>query len=428
MPVKKKFFLRAIIIIVLFIQSFSFSQDFSSLYEKYQTKDFFHFRDGIKTFKSESVKWQKPFLEALSDCIFGNFVKSEKNIDYILENFASEIPDSLMKDLYLKKYYDNAFLFEYKKAYETANLLFSKYSKFLTKNEIETVPDDIIMFKSLIKSPPQKITKGDTDLKLKIKKDMAGLWNVPVKVNDTDFDFVFDTGADFPVLVESIAIKLGLNISSEEFNVSTGTDKKIKSKIAVVKSLKIGNITLENVVFYIMKDEDFTFGPYKILGIIGAPIIRAFEEVRFTKNNELIVPVLPGNDEIRNLAYDQYTPIIQVLYLNDSLNFLFDSGNDSFTLYNPFLKKYESDITKNYIMQKVSIGGAGGIIETDGYRLDKISISTGNSSGEIKSVMLLANSLSENQKFFHGNLGQAYISQFNTLILNYKNMYIEFQN
>jgi clan AA aspartic protease (TIGR02281 family) len=423
----KKYIPYVFFLMVFFIQS-AYSQDFSTTYAKYRAKDYFHFRDGIKDLKLPEQKWQKPFLEALSDCIFGNFEKSEKNIDYIIENYSSFIPDSLMKDLYQKKYYDNAFLFEYKKACETAGILISKYDKYLTKDERESVPEDVIMFKSLVDAPPQKIKKGETDLRLKIKKDMAGLWNVPVKVNDTDFEFVFDTGADFPVLVESVAKKLGLKISDEEFNVGTATEKKVKSRVAVVNSLKIGNITLENVVFYIMKDEDFTMGPYKILGIIGAPIIRAFEEVRFTKDNELIVPVLPGNDKIRNIAYDQYTPIIQVLYMNDSLNFVFDSGNDAFTLYRPFLSKYESEITNKYAMKKVSIGGAGGIIETDGYILDRITVVSGNSSAEIKDIMLLAKSLSESQKFFHGNLGQAYIKQFNTLILNYKNMYIEFQN
>lgn len=427
---KHKKYFRFIISILLFLFTFSlsYSQDFSLLYSQYKTKDFFRFRDGVKIYKSESHKWQKTFLEAMSDCIFGNFEKSEKSINYILENYASEIPDSLMKDLYQKKYFDNAFLHEYKSAFENAEILLLKYGDFLSKDEKETLSDDIIMFKSLSQAPQQKITKGDVDLKLKIKKDMAGLWNVPVKINDTDFDFVFDTGADFPVLVESLAKKLGLNISEEEFNVGTGTDKKIKSKIAVVNSLKIGNITLENVVFYIMKDEDFTFGPYKILGIIGAPIIRAFEEIRFTKNNELIVPVTPGNDAIGNFAYDQYTPIIQVIYSNDSLNFIFDSGNNSITLYQPFFKKYETDISQNYTLKKIGIGGAGGIIETDGYELDNITLNAGKTGAELNKVPVLIKALSESQKFFHGNLGQSYISQFSTLILNYKNMYIEFQN
>jgi clan AA aspartic protease (TIGR02281 family) len=423
----KKYFFSVLFVFVLLLQ-YSYSQDFNYLYAKYQSKDFFHFRDGIKDFKPAEEKWQKPFLESLSDCIFGQFEKSEISIDYILENYSSQIPDSLLKDLYQKKYYDNAFLCEYKKAYETAEILNSKFINYLTVDEKENVSEDIIMFKSLKDAPPQKISKGDTDLKLKIKKDAAGLWNVPVKVNDTDFEFIFDTGADFPVMVESIAKKLGLKISDEEFNVGTVTDKKVKSKVAVVNSLKIGNITLENVVFYIMKDEDFTFGPYKILGIIGAPIIRAFEEVRFTKDNELIVPVSPGNDDIRNIAYDQYTPIIQVIYLKDSLNFVFDSGNEGFTLFRPFLSKYEKEITDKYTLKKLSMGGAGGIVETEGYEIDKITFSSGNSSADLKNIFVIAKSLSEHQKYFHGNLGQSYIKQFKTLILNYKNMYIEFQN
>lgn len=418
-------------VLFLLLLSFTFSsvnsQDLSSLYSSYKQKDYFHFRDKVKDYKSETVKWEKPFLEAVSDCIFGHFEKSNKNLTYILDNFSSEIPDSLMKDVYQKKYFNHSFLCEYKEAYETAVILSDKYSAYLTKDERETLPDDIIMFKSLINYPKQKITKGTQDVNLKISKDMAGLWKVPVKVENTDFDFVFDTGADFSVLVESLAKKLGLKISDEEFKVGTGTDKKVTSRIAVANSLKIGDILLENVVFYVMKDEDFTFGPYKIEGIIGAPIMRDLGEIRLTQKNELIIPLNPGEDGIRNFAYDQYTPIIQMVYQNDSLNFLFDSGNNSITLYQPFLLKYKDEITKKYTLKKIGIGGAGGIIETDGYELDKITLSSGNSTAEVKQVSLLAKPLSETQKYLHGNLGQSFIVQFNTLILNYKNMYIEFE-
>jgi hypothetical protein len=415
------------VIIVSFVFSSSFSQDFSSLYSLYKQKDYFHFRDQVRNYNNKTDKWQKPFLEAVSDCIFGNFEKSNKNIIYIINNFSAELPDSLMKDIYQKKYFNHSFLFEYKDAYESANILSDKYRSFLSKDEKETLPDDITMFKSLINSPPQKITKGAQDLKLKISKDMAGLWKIPVKVENSDFDFVFDTGADFSVIVESLAKKLGVKISDEEFKVGTGTDKKITSKITVAGTVKIGDITIENVVFYVMKDEDFTFGPYKIEGVIGAPIIRDFGEIQLTQKNELIIPLTPGENEIRNFAYDQYTPMIQMIYQNDSLNFLFDSGNNSILLFPPFLIKYNSEITQKYTLKKISVGGAGGIIKTEGYIMDKITLSSGNASAELKDVNLIATPLSETQRFFHGNLGQSFIKQFNTLILNYKNMYIAFE-
>jgi predicted aspartyl protease len=415
-----------LVLFVLFVFSSSFAQDFTSLYSLYKQKDYFRFRNIVSNYTDAEVIWHKPFLESMSDCIFGNFENSNKNISYIISNYISELPDSLLKDVYQKKYFNHSFLHEYKDAFESAQIVSDKYTDYLTKEEKETLPDDIMMFKALSNSPKQKIKKGTQDAVIKTSKDMAGLWRIPLKVENIDFSFVFDTGADFSVIVESLAKKLGMKISDEEFNVGTSTDKKIKSRVAVASSVIIGDVSLENVVFYVMKDEDFTFGPYKIEGIIGAPIMRDLGEIKLSQKNELTISVNPEDNGTRNFAYDQYTPLIQMIYKNDSLNFMFDSGNNSLLLFNPFLAKYNDEITSKYKLTKIGLGGAGGIIETDGYIIDEITLSSGNSTASVKKVNLIAKSLSDIQKYFHGNLGQAFIGQFGTLILNYKNMYIEF--
>jgi predicted aspartyl protease len=423
----KKYFLRALILFILFIQSFSFSQDFGTLYGRYSNKDYFRFKDGIKTFTGDAQSWQKTYLEALSDVVFGRFEEAKKNFSYLINNHSSDIPDSLFAELYFKKYYTHAFIYEYRDAYETAEILSSRYANYLTRDQKDFLPEDITMFKALKDYPTQKIIKnGETNLK--IKKDIAGLWNLPLTIDTNKFDFVFDSGAEYCVLVESLAQKLGLKISDTYFKVGTATDKKILSRVAVVNSLKIGNAALENVVFYIMKDEDFTFGPYKIEGVIGAPIMRALGEFRITKDNDFIVPETPGKSDVKNFAYNNYTPVIQMIYMNDSLSFIFDSGNNDLTLYKPFFDKYSQDISGKYQLRKIMIGGAGGMVETDGYVLDKMTLQSGYHSAEIRNINLLIKALTEDQKYFHGNLGQSYIKQFNTLIMNYADMYIEFRN
>ncbi|TRZ52458.1 hypothetical protein D4R99_02705 [bacterium] len=358
---KSKIFILALLVLVCFSQPLSYSQDFNTLYTKYKQKDFFRFRNELINYSADKQTWQKRYLEALSDCIFGKFESSVNNISYIINNYSSEIPDSLLADLYYKKYYDHAFLHEYKKAYETADILSSKYSKYLSQGDIEYLPEDIIMFKALKETPPQKITKNG-NLNLKIKKDIAGLWNLPITINGADFEFVFDTGAEYSVIVESVAKKLGLEISDTYFKVGTATNEKILSRVSAAKFVNIGNITLENVVFYVMKDEDFTFGPYKIEGIIGSPIMIAFGEFRITKDNDFIVPEVPGTNDTKNFAYTNYLPVIQMIYMNDSLNFIFDSGNNNTGLYKPFFDKYNKFITDNYTLKKISVGGAGGIV------------------------------------------------------------------
>jgi hypothetical protein len=191
--------------------------------------------------------------------------------------------------------------------------------------------------------------------------------------------------------------------------------------------MKIGGITLENVVFLVMKDADFTFGPYKIEGVIGAPIIRSLGEIKFTKDEELIIPDVPEKSELKNFAYSGFTPIIQMIYGNDSLNFVFDSGNNAISLFPPFFNLYSKEITGKYELKKIQTGGAGGIIEADGYIIDNIILKTGNASAKLNNVSLFINPFGDNQKFFHGNLGQFYIQQFDTLIMNYSNMYIDFR-
>ncbi|MDD5362379.1 MAG: pepsin/retropepsin-like aspartic protease family protein [Ignavibacteria bacterium] len=421
------FVLYPLIIFILFIQSFSYSQDFGTLYNMYRGKDYFRLRDEIKNFMPKSNSWQKTYLEALSDCVFGKFGESKSKSSYLISKYSAVIPDSLFADLYLKKYYAHAFVYEYKDALETARILNSRYSNYLSQDEKDFLPEDIIMFTALKETPVQKITKnGETNIKM--KKDIAGLWNMPLSINGSDFEFVFDSGAEYSVLVESLANKLGLKISDTYFKVGTSTDKKILSRVAVANNLKIGNAVLDNVVFYVMKDEDFTFGPYKIEGVVGAPIMRAFGEFRITNENDFIVPAVPGKSSIKNFAYHNYTPVIQMFYNNDSLSFIFDSGNMGFSLFKPFLEKYKSDITAKYTLGKILTGGAGGMIQTEGYIIDNLILKSGNLSGELKNVNLLANPLTEDQKYFHGNLGQDYIKQFKTLIMNYSDMYIEFQN
>lgn len=421
-----KLFLIVICISGFCFNNLSYSQNFEAVYSSYKQKDYFHFKDNLAHISAIDNVWMDLYLRALSDCIFGNFETSNKNISEIIKNYSDVIPDSLMKEIYQNKYYNHIFLFEYNEAYNACNILISKYNQYLTTDEKENLPDELIMLRDLKDVPKQQIRK-EGEQRLKVYKDLAGLWRTPITLNDTNIDFVFDTGADFSVIIESLAEKLGVKILGEEFDVGTITDKKIKSKVGVLDKMKIQGITLENVVFYVMKDEDFTFGPYKIEGIIGAPIIKAFGEIQFTKNNEVIIPSEPETKDIKNFAYSGYTPIIQLVYGNDSLNFIFDSGNNGAILFPPFFKKYEQYVTQNFKLAKIKLGGAGGISESEGYVIDKIVLGSGNSSSEIKNIALLINPLTEVQKYFYGNIGQDYFNKFDTLTMNFKNMYIEFK-
>jgi predicted aspartyl protease len=425
MILKIRFYLILFLSLFLY-SSISFSQDFEMLYNYNKKKDFFVFRDKVKYYTNSENLWQEIFLQAIENNIFGKFNGSNDKIKFLLENYLFLLPDSILTDIYEIKASNHINLFEYKDAYETALLLNSNYSDYLGTEEKEKAENELIIWNALQNVPPQKITKNG-NIKLSLNKDYAGLWNIPVKIKNNNYDFIFDTGANFCVIIESLARKLGFEIiENAKFKVGTATDKKVESKIGISSPIKFGDVIAENVIFIIIPDNELNFGVYKIDGIIGNPILRAFGEVVINNGNELLIPEQAENSDLKNLAFDGFTPVIQMVHNYDSLNFIFDSGGQTTYLYRPYFLKYKNEIVSKYKFVKIKIGGAGGSKKVNGYLIDKIILKSGNAYSNLEDVNLITDIIWEKEDFFYGNLGQDYFRQFSKIIINYTDMYIEF--
>jgi len=411
---------------LLIYSSVSFTQDFEKLYDINKKKDFFVFRDKVKYYTNSENNWQEIFLKALENNVFGKFGESNKKIKLLLDSHLSELPDSIISDIYEFKASNHINLFEYKDAYETALLLNSNYSDYLETEEKEEAENELKIWDALQNVSPQKITKIG-DITLPLKKDFAGLWNIPVRIKNKNLNFVFDTGANFCVIKESLARELGFEIiENAKIKVGTATEKKVESKIGISKLMKFGDVITENVIFLILPDDALDFGVYKIDGIIGNPILRTLGEVVINNGNELFIPEQTEKSDLKNLAFDGFTPVIQMIHNNDSLNFVFDSGGRTTYLYKSYFLKYKNEITSKYKLIKIKIGGAGGSKNVNGYLIDLLILKSGNVLTDLVDVNLITDNLWEKENFFYGNLGQDYFKQFSKIKINYNDMYIDF--
>lgn len=419
-------YIYIVLAITILNSTFLLSQDFETLYGLHKKKDFFVFRELVKNYSNRENPWQAGFLQALSGNVFGNPKESNEKLNSILSNYLQVIPDSVLTVIYEIKASNHISLFEYKSAYETALLLNSGYSGFLESDEKDELENELIIWKALQNVPPQKISKKG-DVSVPLKKDAAEMWNIPVKLKNKNFNFIFDTGANFCVISETLARELGFDIiENAKFKVGTSTAKKVEAKIAISGRFYIGNITIENSIFIMLPDKALKFGDYKIRGIIGNPIIKALDEIIIINNNELFVPEQPEKSSIKNLAFDGFTPIIQMIYNQDSLNFIFDTGGQETYLYYPFYVKYQELIKGKYNPVKIKIGGAGGSIEVNGFILDKLNLFSGSSKLELNEVKLITDKLQDFDEYFYGHLGQDFYKEFSKIKINYFDMYIEF--
>jgi len=175
-------------------------------------------------------------------------------------------------------------------------------------------------------------------------------------------------------------------------------------------------------VFLVLNDEDISFPQidYYINGIIGFPVIEAMDEIRISKNNTISIPKNPINYNQNNFALDGLTPIIAVKYKEDTLSFGFDTGARQTTLYSPFYENYKNEIEEKYKLETFKSSSAGGVIEFNGYIIEELSFSVGESSGTVNNLQLHKNNIGTDENNFHGNFGQDYIKQFDEMIISFK--------
>jgi hypothetical protein len=144
------------------------------------------------------------------------------------------------------------------------------------------------LWKALEKVPVQTLSvNGQT--RLQGTRDKAKLLNLPGRSGRNKNGFCLRHRANLSTITASTASRLGLNIIEAAVSVGSSSDIKVNSKLAVAPELKLGNITLRNVVFLVLDDKSLFFpqANYQINGIIGFPIIEAIGSVTISRDDVL---------------------------------------------------------------------------------------------------------------------------------------------
>jgi predicted aspartyl protease len=329
--------------------------------------------------------------------------------------------DSLFKEILMVKQLNLVNLFEYKDAYLTNQYILNNFSHVCTEEEIADLSNTGSIWRGLENSAKQVI-KRPVDVKIQLSRDHAKLANVPVTVSGKTKNFVFDTGANFSVIQRSVALEMGCEIIPIQFDVSAITGAKVKSDLAVIKELEMGDLICENVVFLVFDDKDLTFSEvdYSIQGIIGFPVIRNLEEIHITKDDQLIIPKSPEVYTNSNMILNGFVPVVQVTQQSDTLQFSFDTGAVETSLNSAYYTKYKKKVEKKGKQQTLKSGGAGGMVEYEGYVLPKVTIAVGISEVTLRDVQVRKDDVGEVGSNFDGNLGQDFIKQFNEMIISFK--------
>lgn len=394
-----------------------------------EKKNFFEVKKQLIANKSRIDQEVYYYYWSLAENAFSNFKGSNEAIEIFLAGAGAMNNDSVFKEILMVKQLNLVNLFEYKDAYLTNQYILDNFKQVCTQDEINDLANTGSIWKALENSGKQQIHRP-VDVKIQLSRDKAKLANVPVTVSGKTKNFIFDTGANFSVIQRSVALEMNCEIIPVQFDVSAITGAKVKSDLAVVKELLIGDpegsgqvVKCENVVFLVFDDKDLTFSEadYAIQGIIGFPVIRNLEEIHITKDDALIIPKTPELYTQSNMILNGFVPVVQVIHEQDTLQFSFDTGAAQTSLNNAYYTKYKKRVEKKGKKKTLQSGGAGGMVEYEGYLLPKVTLAVGTSEEiTLHDIQVRKDEVGEASIGFDGNLGQDFIKEFDEMIISFK--------
>lgn len=421
--------MRTLALLTLFCCSFIFcsareKEHPDSLLAK---REFFALRNFLAKNAADLKEQDRLYYHCFTDNFFNRLDESTRNIDQLLEKYRASLSRKQFVTLMKLKIDNLVKTYRYKAAYSVSTQLLSDYRQVLSPEDQEDIGNEAILWESLQNAQPQQVSVTE-NTRIAYKRDMAGLINIPVSIADTTNEFVFDTGANISVITESNAKRNGLVPGEKYFEVLAATGIKVKARTAVAKEMKIGDhILVKHAVFMVFPDSALVFGPYKINGIIGFPVIEQMGEIRISAV-QLEVPREPVPASFANFGLDQLMPVLNAKYRTDSLPFTFDTGAAATDLNLPFYNKYRDEITATNSLHDKQFGSAGGNVKISSYKLPEVVLQIAGKTFPLKDAPVKTAAVTENDQYYYGNLGQDLMRQFREMVINFRYMYVAFKD
>jgi predicted aspartyl protease len=199
----------------------------------------------------------------------------------------------------------------------------------------------------------------------------GNLW-FPVSINGKPGTYLFDTGADVSILIESEARRLGLKLRSGSVHIGDSSGLGFDAHTAVAGEVMVGTTRFKNVSFVVMPDPESTDGPPPG-GIIGLPVILGMRSIRWNKSGTADFATPEDTPVDRNMVFFGHKPLVQAMVENQSVFFTLDSGAESTDLNRRFADEFAS-LVAGAKRDEASIIGAGGTATFEARKLDALPL------------------------------------------------------
>lgn len=398
----KKFILS----IWICLGSFSFGYGQTSdvkIAEAMNNSDWFALDSLYRTEPKDSMN---QFLEIFSRCLIGNrlnrpdvsipaftelFNTQSKNLD-----LGNMLNSSMMFAMDLSRVGDN------KTAAKMLSLNLEAVRTHLDSTTIAGVEQFINQYEALSKYNPYKITFENLEGTIPFeivpvgpeKNNSVLMYLRNTSLNGIDADITFDTGAGVNIISDSLAIKY--NLIPLDASSTVGGVGIQNGSYAIARELKIGDIIVSNVPFYVInittnnEEADKYTDHFSI--VVGSELMLQLKDVTidFVNHNITVPSVTPKRSQVSpNMCFSSQMNLLgKGIVKGDKMLMNIDTGDASYgSLGKGFFENNKEYITTHCKLDTIRNAGIGGVNISECYRVPNLSVKLGNN--EIKATEMV---------------------------------------
>ncbi len=388
----------------------------------YRAKDYFRLRESLRAAPAGGPAGRLFYLAAVEQA-FNQPRRSNATLARLFDA-PGKIERDLLSDAWATRLRNYLRLTDYKQALVAADTLLSlAQAGAVDRDGMEDVENVRRVLVALGTTPPQTVAAHGAALVLFEGNRQGGRW-VPVVVAGERRALIFDTGANFSVLMRSEAQALGLEIRPAGLEVATSTDAEVKADVAVVERLVLGATELRNVVFLVMPDELLSFPDgFRIPGILGLPVIEALGEVRWRGDEALEIPEEPTGSGEPNLALHGNSLLVRLRHAGENLLCQLDTGAERTVLYEPYYRRNRKAVERAGRGLTVKATGVGGTRDIPAVRLPEMSLDLGGRPAPLRDVDVYTKPIrEEDANYLDCNVGMDLLRQFGEYSIDFRSM------